>query len=105
LHDVWEAAQAISRFTEGKDLAAYTQEEMIRAAVERKFGIIGEALSRLEKEDPQTAQAIPELRRIVGLRNRLIHGYDHVDDSIIWDIVQHKLPSLAAQISALLSDG
>jgi uncharacterized protein with HEPN domain len=52
---------------------------MLRSAVERQFEIIGEALSQLAKIDPAVAARIPDLRRIVGFRNVLIHGYDRMD--------------------------
>lgn len=42
------------------------------------------------------------IHRIVGLRNRLIHGYDSVDDQLVWDLVRHKLPTLSALLRELL---
>ena len=73
------------------------------AAVERKFEIIGEALGHAAREAPALVNAIPEIPRVIGLRNRLIHGYESVDDQIIWDLVQHKLPDLAKAVSELLT--
>jgi hypothetical protein len=52
--------------------------------------------------DSSLEEKMSELPRIVGLRNRLIHGYDSVDDEIIWDIVQSKIPPLAQQLEAEL---
>ncbi|MBI3852538.1 MAG: DUF86 domain-containing protein [Verrucomicrobia bacterium] len=75
---------------------------MVRSAVERQFEIIGEALGKAGAADSSLAERIPELPRIVGLRHRLIHGYDTVDDEIIWDIVQSKIPPLAQQLEAEL---
>jgi len=46
-------------------------------------------------------ERLPELRRIIGMRNRIIHGYDAVDDEIVWDAVQRKIPLLLEQISTL----
>jgi uncharacterized protein with HEPN domain len=77
---------------------------MVRDEVERRFGIMGEALNRAVDLDPELEDRIPELREIVGLRNRLIHGYDAVDDRIIWDIVQNELPLLQARIAELIGD-
>ena len=57
----------------------YLDNRMLRSAVERQFEIIGEALSQLAKIDPAVAARIPDLRRIVGFRNVLIHGYDRMD--------------------------
>lgn len=75
---------------------------MRQAAVERKFEILGEALRRAEESAPHLAETLPELRRIVGMRNRIIHGYDAVDDEIVWDTVQSKIPPLTERLASLL---
>ena len=75
---------------------------MMRAAVERKLEIIGEAFVRLEEAEPAVTENFPELRKIIGLRNRIIHGYDTVDEELIWDVVQNRLPALLEQVEALL---
>ena len=77
---------------------------MVRDAVERRFGIFGEALNRAVALAPELADRVPELREIVGLRNRVIHGYDVVDDRIIWDTVKNDLPLLQAHISELIGE-
>ena len=51
------------------------------------------------KDDDSLLEAIPELPRIVGLRNRLIHGYDSVDPELVWDIVKTKIPPLKHQLA------
>jgi uncharacterized protein with HEPN domain len=102
LLDTLIACQAIHQFTAGLDLPAYEESLLIRSAVERQFEIVGEALNRASELDADLAKAIPELRRIIGLRNRLIHGYDAVDDEIVWDVVQTKLPILESQIHNVL---
>jgi uncharacterized protein with HEPN domain len=75
-----------------------------RRAVEREFEIIGEALNRLLRDDPATATAthIGQLSRIVGFRNRIIHGYDTVDDATVWGIASRSLPQLLAEVETLL---
>lgn len=60
---------------------------MLRAAVERKFEIIGEALSKLSKVDSGIAPGIGEHARIIAFRNIRIHGYAETDDRLVWDIV------------------
>jgi len=75
---------------------------MLRAAVERQFEIIGEALRRLSKEDPVTIARINEHARIIAFRNILIHGYADIDDRIVWDLAHSKLPTLLLQIESLL---
>lgn len=53
--------------------------------------------------DQSLGNSIPDFHRIVGLRNRLIHGYDNVDDEILWDAVQSKLGPLRKQVESALS--
>ncbi len=104
LLDALEACRAIQQFTAGSSFTLYAADSMRRAAVERKFEILGEALSRAEESAPELIARLPEIRRIIGMRNRIIHGYDAVDDELVWDTVQGKIPSLLEQLSALLSD-
>jgi uncharacterized protein with HEPN domain len=104
LWDARGAAERIARFTTGRELDDYLADDLLRAAVERQFEIIGEALGRLRATDPDMAANIPELARIVAFRNVLIHGYATVDDRLVWDVVQVKLPVLRAALHALLPD-
>ncbi|MBI5838402.1 MAG: DUF86 domain-containing protein [Candidatus Eisenbacteria bacterium] len=102
LHDVQQAAGLIARFTAGKSLENYSGDPMLRAAVERQFEIVGEALAQLDRLDPATAGRISDCRRIVAFRNILIHGYADVDDRLVWDIVQSKVTSLTTEVAAML---
>ncbi|HEU5432356.1 MAG TPA: HepT-like ribonuclease domain-containing protein [Thermomicrobiales bacterium] len=102
LLDVLRSCQMIRRYTVGVAFAADERDDLVRDAVERRLAIIGEALNKAAGRDPAIVQAIPELRQIVGARNRLIHNYDAIDDQIVWEIVQDKLPLLEAGIEALL---
>ncbi|MDQ6655096.1 MAG: DUF86 domain-containing protein [Verrucomicrobiota bacterium] len=104
LLDVMNACDAIAGFVEGKDFAVYQQSKLLRSAVERQFEIVGEALNKAAVAEPQLGSEIPDLHRIVGLRNRLIHGYDNVDDEILWDVVQTKLAPLRLQAAAAMRD-
>jgi uncharacterized protein with HEPN domain len=104
LHDALRSCRAIERYTAGFDLAAYESDDLVRDAVERRLGIIGEALHRAASLEPGLAEQIPELRQIVGLRNRVIHGYDDVNAEIVWNVVQHRLPSLQTRLVQLLGE-
>ena len=72
---------------------------MLRAAVERQFEIVGEALVQLAKLDEKLAARISEHRRIIAFRNILIHGYADVDDRLVWDVVETKLPVLRRELA------
>jgi uncharacterized protein with HEPN domain len=102
LFDIRLAADSISVFCAGKSFEQYRSDELFRAAVERKFGIIGEALARLTKEDPEIAARIPEHRRIIAFRNIIVHGYASVDDRIVWGVIEADLPALRAALGQLL---
>jgi uncharacterized protein with HEPN domain len=96
------AANLLTQFTAGKQFADYDSDSMLRAAVEREFEVIGEALGQLARLDPDLAARITEHRNIVAFRNILIHGYAEVDDRLVWDVVETKLPVLVREIDSLL---
>jgi uncharacterized protein with HEPN domain len=61
-------------------------------------------LNRFDRLAPTIGPRITSLRHIVDLRNRIIHGYDSVDDVIVWRTVQHDLPTLKAEVEGLLEE-
>lgn len=103
LLDVREAGDSILAHTAGKTLADYAADRFFRRAVEREFEIIGEALNRLARMDAATAERITEMRRIVDFRNRIIHGYDSIDDEVVWGVTERHLPELVREVTALLA--
>jgi uncharacterized protein with HEPN domain len=104
LEDIRRATAYILAKTSGKALDDYLQDDLLRPAVERYFGIIGEALSRLTRIDPQLVAQISDHAQIIAFRNVLIHGYDAIDDRRVWDAIQNSLPALHLQVEALLAD-
>jgi len=80
---------------------AYESNKQLRRAVERELEIIGEATNRIIKINPKVD--ISNARRIVSLRNWVIHAYDNVDNVIIWGIIDKNLPLLKAQVTELLN--
>jgi uncharacterized protein with HEPN domain len=104
LLDALRACVAISDFVQGRTFEEYEGSLLLRSAVERQFEIIGEALRRAEIADGSVVTRVTHLRQIVGLRNRLIHGYDVVDQQLVWSIVRDELPTLAEQLTTALAD-
>jgi uncharacterized protein with HEPN domain len=94
LEDIRQAAELIMQFTANKSLTDYEDDALLRSAVERQFEIIGEAINRMRKIEPSTIDNIPNARRIIAFRNILIHGYDVVENTIVWEVVQNNLMPL-----------
>ena len=76
--------------------------ELVQAAVERKFEVIGEALNQLAKLYTAMAARIPDVPQVVAFRNQLIHGYATVNPDTVWNIAQNALPGLLAAVQQLL---
>src|SRR5579884_1323895 len=104
LWDVQDAAADLIQFTAGLNFLEYQENKLVRAAVERKLEVIGQASNQLSKHSPELAQRIPELRRIVDFRNVLIHGYSTIDHDEVWENVQQRLPALRETVSAMLAE-
>lgn len=102
LWDIAAAAESIATFTQARTLDDYLTDEMLRAAVERKFGIIGEALSQLLRFFPQHGASITAPEQIISFRNQIVHGYATVRDDIVWEIVTAHLPQLRNEVTELL---
>ncbi|HXM69605.1 MAG TPA: HepT-like ribonuclease domain-containing protein [Thermoanaerobaculia bacterium] len=105
LFDALTSGRSIRQWCGGRSFADYEQDRQFRRAVEREFEIIGEALGRLLQADPVVAARIDELHRIISFRNRIIHGYDAIDDAAVWGVAESHLPRLIAEVEALLEEG
>ena len=105
LLDAAQAAQAVLEFLGDADVLRYTNDRLLRSAVERQLTVLGEAARRALDEDPPLRLRLPDLAYAVGLRNRLVHGYDSVDDEIVFDIARSDLPELIRELGTLLPQG
>jgi uncharacterized protein with HEPN domain len=103
LEDIRSAAAFVREATAGKTVEDYCSDRLLRQAVERNFEIIGEAVGRLAKIDPATAESIGDYARIISFRNLLIHGYDLIDDAQVWSVIRVNLPTLEADVAAILA--
>jgi uncharacterized protein with HEPN domain len=100
LSDILIALDLIEKFTADiKTYHDYQLDSKTKSAVERQLGIIGEAVNKYRQEGyPDLNQS----QQIVQFRNRLIHAYDSVDDSIVWAIISNHLPQLKNEVILLL---
>lgn len=102
LYDINFAIEEVDSFfiERPKRFDEYVTDIILKRAVERNLEIIGEAMSRILKEDPEFP--IMNAKRIIGLRNQIIHGYDSVSDENIWGIVFNHLPKLKLEVHNLI---
>ncbi len=103
LYDILTAIEDIDEYLgQGPKLFAdFNGNKMLRQAVERNIGIIGEATNRILKVDPDFP--ITAARKIVDTRNYVIHGYDILTADIVWGIVIKHLPILKVEIERMLA--
>jgi len=102
LYDIKFAILEIDSFFVGREkrFEEYSKDLILKRAIERDLEIIGEAMNRILKEDPLFR--IDNARRIVGLRNQIIHGYDSVSEENIWGVVLIHLPKLQKEVNLLI---
>ena len=101
LHDIKESIDSINSYLgENRNFSDYQNNKMLRRAVEREFEIIGKAMKMLVNMDENIS--ITSKQQIIGMRNRVIHGYDKIDDEIVWGTIVRHLPTLHIEAIELL---
>lgn len=97
LSDVLMAIELIEMFVKDTlDFESYEADQKTQSATERQLAIIGEALNKFRKNEPEII--IKNDNQIIAFRNRLVHSYDSIDNSIVWAILKNHLPNLKKEI-------
>jgi uncharacterized protein with HEPN domain len=105
LLDALEAIASINRFMVSLSLDDFLANEMVQAAVLFKLGVIGEALNKAAELDDSLREAIPDLGKIIGMRNRIVHAYDQSDFESLWDAIHSDLPDLKIRLENYMAEG
>lgn len=102
LYDIINAINEIDSFFDNKQktFSEFKDDIKTKRAIERNLEIIGEAVSRIKRQDADFSLA--NERKIIDTRNRIAHGYDTVSDDVIWSIVINHLPLLKTEVQNLL---
>ena len=101
LSDILIAINLIESFiAETDSFDQYNSDIKTQSAIERQLGIIGEAATKYRKEN--TEDTLQNIQQIIGFRNRLVHAYDSIDNSIVWVIIKRYLQPLKEEIEQLL---
>jgi uncharacterized protein with HEPN domain len=104
LYDIQSSIDMVEQFTlTANTFERYCEDLKTQRAVERKLGIIGEAVNHFNKLEMD--QPIAFATQIAGFRNRLIHSYDSIDNAIIWTIIKRHLPLLKKEVVEKLNEG
>ncbi|MCL2028309.1 MAG: DUF86 domain-containing protein [Bacteroidales bacterium] len=102
-YDILTSIQSINDFVgDNRVFEVYESDKKTRRSVEREITIIGEAVNRIKRVDPNLE--IINAQQIIATRNRVTHAYDAVNNAIIWGIVINHLPNLKSEIEKLLSE-
>ena len=101
--DIKEACQYIEEDLRDQSLEDYLKNRPLRQTVERNLEIIGEAVGKASKIDPAVRENLPEAGKLVGLRNRLIHGYDSIIHPQIYQSAKDLLPDLERKVDERLN--
>lgn len=104
LFDAIAAMESAQEFMAACSFEQYAGDKMRRSAVERQLEILGEACSRLARIEPVLIDKAQNLKLAIDLRNRIIHGYDAVDDEIVYQTVTEDLNALKADLAQLLAE-
>jgi len=102
IQDILESTDAALSFVDGYDFARFAEDRKTKSAVIRELEIIGEASSRISSEKKHKYPDIP-WRLLKDFRNVLSHEYFGINEAIVWDILQTKLPGLKEQVTDIIS--
>jgi uncharacterized protein with HEPN domain len=104
LYDILQSINEIDSYYEYKPriFDEYISDIKTKRAIERNLEIIGEAADRIQKRDKDFK--LNNVDKIIGTRNRIIHGYDKISDDLIWSIVINHLPKLKLEVTELLDE-
>lgn len=104
LYDILQSINEIDSYYDNKPriFEEYVSDIKTKRAIERDLEIIGEAVNRILKKDKNFK--LDNAEKIIGTRNRIIHGYDKISNDLIWSIVINHLPKLKDEVSGLLNE-
>ncbi len=98
LYDMLQAGDELLELTAEQSLDDYLSTRILQLAVERCVITLGEAATVIIREDPDMVLTFPELPEIKGLRNRVVHDYDDIDDETVWKSVTEYLPDFLERL-------
>src|SRR6476619_5960235 len=104
LRDAIAALDGVTRRTSGLTRSQFDTDEDLQLMVERLLITVGKALSEAENSNPELSKRIPNIRSVVGTRNRIVHNYWNVDPNVLWDVTVVQGAQLRESLQDLLDE-
>lgn len=104
LRHMLDASREATALAGGKKRQDLEADRTLELALTRLVEIVGEAASRVSKDERALFPEIPWVD-IVGMRNRLVHGYMEIDTEALWSTIEVDLPALILLLEAALGAG
>jgi len=101
LFDLAHAARLALRYVHGMSLAAFRDDERTQDAVVRRLTILGEAAKRASRDLKASHPTLP-WKQMAGMRDIMVHDYERVDLTVVWNVLQNELPSIVTYIDGVL---
>lgn len=103
LLDLALAARSIRELSDGLDREAFVRDRRVHLSILHELIVLGEAAKRLSPDGRAWAREVP-WRRLGGMRDKLVHGYDLANLDRVWVTVREDVPRLAAEMERLIGD-
>jgi uncharacterized protein with HEPN domain len=103
LRQMLDHAREAVEMTQGVSKSVLLNDRLLQLALTRLAEIIGEVASRVSEQKRVLHPNVP-WAKIIGLRNRIIHGYDMVDYDILWNVIADHIPPLIEQLENIIGD-
>jgi uncharacterized protein with HEPN domain len=104
LDDVARSLAEIEQAIAGHSIESYEQTFNLAESVNWRLAVAGEAANLLLRAQPELEDLFPELKRLIAVRHRIVHGYFSVDNDQVWAIVTSYTPGLANRLRRFMDD-
>ena len=103
IRHILDAAREAISFADDRSRTDLDTDRKLNLSLVRLLEIIGEAARGISEEFRDSHPDLP-WNKMVGMRDRLIHGYFDVNLDVVWETVTQDLPSLIAQLEKIEAD-
>ena len=103
LWHITHACEQMDAYIHNLDIEQFKENDMLKDAAYWRINVIGEAIGNLSQEFVESHQQI-DWRKARSARNRIVHGYDSIEDAVIWEIATVHIPKLLKQITPLIPE-